>query len=328
MTLRIGVVGAGTHGARYLRHARDDVDGLAPVALCRRDREAGQALARALGCRWYGAARELIEAPDVDAVVIATPPATHFPHAAAALAAGKPVLLEKPMTGTLAEARMLARLAAQPGAPPLMVAQTLRWNPVLRRAKEIWPELGPVHLIRLAQRLEPTQLAWQRNPDETVGGSVLLTGVHIFDLARWLSGEEFATVASRQRRVLNPVVEDLFLAHAETTAGTWVSLEVSKYTRSRAAWLEAVGERGQLQADYLAGGLCWRRRGEETVEAVAARVPTLPAVLAAWRDAIVGGTRVPVTVTDGLRTLEVTEACYRSATAGGSVVPLADLRPE
>jgi len=37
MTLNVGVVGAGTHGARYLRHLAGDVPGLAPVALCRRD---------------------------------------------------------------------------------------------------------------------------------------------------------------------------------------------------------------------------------------------------------------------------------------------------
>lgn len=215
------------------------------------------------------------------------------------------------MTGTLAEARELAAAASQPTA--VMVAQTLRWNPVLVRARELWSELGRVHLVRLAQRLAPTTLAWQRQRDETVGGSVLLTGVHLFDLVRWLTGREVVQVESRQRQVLNPVVEDLFLARAELDDGAWASFEVSKYTQSRAGWLEAVGERGQLAVDYFEGGLVLRRDREEHREQIDARVPTLPPALAAWRDALDAGGPMPVTVVDGLRTLEIVAACYESA---------------
>jgi len=312
MTLRVGVVGAGTHGVRYLRHLLQDVPGLAPVALCRRDAGAGNELAASLGIPWFPSGDALIDHPDVDAVIVVTPPASHFPLAARALAAGKPVLVEKPMTGTLAEARELAALASRPDVPALMIAQPLRWNPVLQRARELWPRLGRVHLVRVAQRLAPTSLGWQRDRRETVGGSVLLTGVHLFDLVRWLTGREFVRVDSRQRQVANPVVEDLFLARAELDDGCWVSCEVSKFTQSRAAWLEAVGEAGQLWADYLAGGLVLRCGREEIREEIDARAPTLPAVLAAWRDALAGRGGMPVTARDGLRTLEMVDACYRS----------------
>jgi predicted dehydrogenase len=320
MTLRIGIVGAGIHGTRYLRHAANDVEGLRVVALCRRDRAVGEALAAAHGCRYVPDGHALIADAEVDAVVVTTPPSSHFTFARAALAAGKAVLVEKPVTGTLAEARRLVAVAGAAGAPPLMVAQTLRWNPVLSRARELWPLLGRVHLIRLAQRLAPTSLTWQQQEAETVGGSVLLTGVHIFDLARWLSGREFVAVASRQRRVLNPVVEDLFLARGELDDGCWVSLEVSKYTDSRAGWMEAVGEAGQLHVDYLDGTLRLRRGREETIEHLDAAAPTLPAVLAVWRDVALRRAVVPVTAVDGLRTLEVADACYRSDAADGAAV--------
>lgn len=320
MTLRIGIVGAGTHGARYVRHATEDVAEMVVTAVCRRDRAAGEALAATWGCRYLADGHALIADAEVDAVVVTTPPSSHFTFARAALAAGKPVLLEKPATGTLAEARRLVAVAGAAGAPPLMVAQTLRWNPVLARVRALWPRLGRVHLIRLAQRLAPTDLGWQRQESQTVGGSVLLTGVHIFDLARWLSGREFVTVASRQRQVLNPVVEDLFLARGELDDGCWVSLEVSKYTDSRAGWLEAVGEAGQLHADYLEGTLRLRVGREEIVERIDAAVPTLPAVLTAWRDAALRRGPVLVTAGDGLRSLEVVDACYRSDAAGGAMV--------
>ncbi len=102
------------------------------------------------------------------------------------------------MTGSLDEAERLAGLAAA-AKQPVMIAHSLRWNPVLLRIRELWPRLGQVRLIRLAQRLAPTELAWQRDVSQTVGGSVLLTGVHIFDLTRWLSGAEFDQLVSPDR---------------------------------------------------------------------------------------------------------------------------------
>ena len=194
-----------------------------------------------------------------------------------------------------------------------MVAQTLRWNPVLRRARELWPRLGRVHHVRLAQRLEPTRLAWQRDPAQTVGGSVLLTGVHVFDLARWLTGHEVVRVDSRQWQVQNPVVEDFFLCRAELDDGCQVGFEVSKYTRSRACWLEAVGVAGQLWVDYQTGDLLLRQGRAEMRESWPGPAPTPRGVLAPWRHASPGTAAVPVTVTDGLRTLEIVAACYASA---------------
>ncbi len=315
--LRLGVLGAGVHGGRYLRHALTDVPGLRPTVLCRRDRAAGEALARETGVRYAADAADLIGADDVDGVLVATPPSSHLELARAVLAAGKPLLLEKPFTANLDEARALARLdadATSRGVPPLMLAQTLRWNPVLRRARQLWPTLGPVRLMRLAQRLEPTSLAWQREPTVAGGGSVLLTGVHLFDLARFLTGREVVAVDSRQRNWRNPACEDLFLARAELDDGTLVSFEVSKFGRTRGGLLEAVGEEGQLLADYQFGGLRLVRGREVTREEVSADHPTLPLVLRDWLACARDSRRPapPVTARDGLRSLEIVAACYRS----------------
>jgi predicted dehydrogenase len=319
MTFRVGIIGAGAHGARYLRHAGADVPGMSAVALFRRDQEAAARLAEESNCRSHRSADDLIADPQVDGVIISTPPSSHFPLARAVLEAGKPLLLEKPFTATLEQAGQLAELDRQAPAPPLMVAQTLRWNPVILKVKELWERLGKVHLVRLAQRLEPTSLSWQRDPAVTVGGSVLLTGVHLFDTARFLTGAEFEEIDSRQAAVMNPVVEDLFLARAVMSGGCWASLEVSKYTASRAAWLEAVGEEGQIFADYLKGGVVLRRGPHEEFFDVSARVPTLPQVLSAWMAAVTGGTAMPVGAADGLATMEVVDACYRSAALNQAV---------
>ena len=318
MDFRLGVIGAGAHGERYVRHAGNDVPGMAVTALCRRTENEGRQMAERFGCRYHAAPEDLIRDPDVDGVVICTPPSSHFALAAAVIAAGKPLLLEKPMTGTLEEAEQLAALDKE-AQHPLMLAQALRWNPVILKVRELLPLLGRIHLVRLAQRLAPTSLAWQRNVAETVGGSVLLTGVHIFDLARYLTGSEFVTVDSRQALIKNPVVEDLFLARAAMSDGCRVSLEVSKYTQSRACWLELVGEEGQIMADYLDGGIILRRGRDEERFDVSATLPTLPPLLTDWLASIRGDTPVPVTCADGLATLKVVDACYRSHAARSEV---------
>ncbi len=309
MTFRIGVIGAGAHGTRYLRHAQQDVPGMTPTVFCRRDLSAGTELALDLGCRHLTDAQELIESPDVDGVVICTPPSTHFAYAKAVLAVGKPLLLEKPITATYAEATELMALA---GNTPVMAAHTLRWNPVIQKVKQLWPELGKIHLVRLAQRLEPTQLKWQRNIEETVGGSVLLTGVHLFDLVRHLTGVEFSSVDSRQNQILNPVVEDFFMTQGRLQDGCWVSMEVSKYTQSRACWLEAVGEDGQIFADYLNGGITLRTNHKEQKFDTSAQAPTLPLVLKDWLASIEKKVPCPVTLHDGLATMQIVDACYES----------------
>ena len=316
MDYRIGVVGAGTHGTRYLRHALNDVPGLTATALQRRTVPKGEELARELDLRFHSQAAALIDDDQVDGVIVTTPPGSHHELARQVMAAGKPLLLEKPMTGTLAEAE---DLAAHPASGTMMVAQTLRWNPVIRKVKELWPRLGRVHHVRAAQRLEPTKLAWQRNPAETVTGSVLLTGVHIFDTVRYLTGQEFREVDSRQQNILNPEAEDIFLARARLDDGCWVSMEVSKYTQSRACWLEAVGEEGQLFADYLHQGIILRQGTHQEECDVSARVPTLPLVLTDWLAVIKGDRECPVSAEDGLATMRIVDACYRSAAEERSI---------
>lgn len=316
MDLRVGILGAGVHGARYARHVVEDVPGLELVAVCRRDAAAAAALADRWGCAAETDAAALLDRPGLDGVIIATPPSSHVPLALAARERGLGVLLEKPMAGTLAEARALAGHAAPPGTPPLLLAQTLRWNPVLRRVKELWPTLGRVRYVRVSQRLEPTTLAWQRDPAQTVGGSVLLTGVHLIDTVRFLSGGEIVRVDCRTERHANPVVEDFFHAVGRLDDGAHVSLEVSKFGRFRGCLLEAVGDEGQVWAEYYRGGVRVNRGGEVVAEDLSAAAPTLPAVLAAWREVLGGEAPPPVDAADGVRIQAVVHACYESAARG------------
>jgi predicted dehydrogenase len=314
--LRVGIIGLGAHGRRYVKHVMDDVPDMRLVAVCRRDRVEGERVASAAGVRFVQDAAELIAAPDVDAVIIVTPPPSHLPLARAALEAGKPVVLEKPLTHTLAEARELARVVERTRVP-LLLAQTLRYNVALQVARDALPRIGPLRSVTASQRLPKTGLEWQNAPAGAPLGAVLNTGVHLFDLVRWMLGAELASVFCTARCIENPHHEDVFKVQA-TLRGSdvLVALEVAKATQSRSSNLELVGEHGQLWVDYQTDAVTLVAGNQRTTLREPGVVYTIPLLLQDFARRVASAKSMPITARDGVRTLEVVDACYRSATSG------------
>jgi predicted dehydrogenase len=114
-TVGIGVIGLGHWGPNHVR-VFSQVRGAEVVAAADPSDDRRRHLAHLYrGLTLVADPLEVLNRPDVDAVVIATPARTHFELAAAALGAGKHVLLEKPMCTTLADAQRLHALAARAG---------------------------------------------------------------------------------------------------------------------------------------------------------------------------------------------------------------------
>jgi predicted dehydrogenase len=324
--IRIGLAGAGLHGTRYARHIVRDVSEARLIALTRRDAAAGRAQATELGCDYESGVDELVARPDIDAVVVVTPPIAHFHTTIAALKAGKAVLIEKPMVANVHEAEELRQAVERTGLP-LMVAQTLRYNTVLRTVRERLGELGQVVQVRMAQRLEPSPLAWQRAHQAADAGSILLTGVHMFDAVRWMFDDEVVEVFCRARQVQNPSHEDFFAASIVLArTGIHADLEISSFTQSRSCRIEIVGEYGQFLGDYWNHRLFYASGRDEHIEPLPAEVLTVEATLRDFCQRLISGEAMPITVVDGLRTVEIAEACYASARAD-SVITLAAAAP-
>lgn len=317
-----GVVGAGAHGVRYLNHlARGDVPSARAIALWRRDGVAARELAGRFGVQVAPHWRDLIADPRVDALVVATPPGAHPEAILAAVEAGKPVLTEKPLAATLNQALALA--AALPEGARVMVAQTLRWTPALLEARARLGALGEIHRVRIAQRLEPSPLAWQRDPAMAGGGSVTLTGVHGFDLLRWLIGVDPERVSARTRSLLGHPFENLFDARFEYAERPLIaSCEVAKTSASRSGVVELVGTQGQIWVDWLAGRVEWLGGRQRRVIAEPGDQPSIPPTLAAFCRWVHDGGACPVPVSDGIATLRMADACYRSDRLGGAPVAL------
>lgn len=319
--LRIGLLGCGVHGERYLRHLLADVDGAQPVLFYRRDRGESERIEREYSVPRAASAEALLDSPEVDALLILTPPGEHLHPLRHFIDLGKPVLVEKPVLARWSDAPELSGL----DAPMVMVAQSLRYTPVLQRIRHRLPELGQVHRIRAAQRLQPSPLEWQRSPEISGGGSITLTGVHLFDLLRWFVGRTPDAVLCRMQKLLEHPLENSFDACFEYEAEQILAAtEVSKFGESRLGFLELIGTGGQLLVDYLQG-VAWRVAGNRW-EAFEDTGPahTLIGVLEDFVRLARGEIPTPISLRDGMENVRMAEACYRSH-HGGRRVLLADL---
>jgi predicted dehydrogenase len=316
MALRFGLIGLGTHGRRYAAHLLREVPGARLEAVCRRNREEGSAWAAAHGVRYFQDYRALLADPAVEAVAVVTTPNLHLEIAREAARVDKHLLLEKPLSVDGPSAARLVEAVA-PMRATVMVAQTLRWNSVVRTLRAHIGEIEPLHAVSLSQRMEPSSHAWQRERAVAGGGNILHTGIHLFDLLRYFTGDEVEQVSCRTQRVLNPELEDAFAAVMNLRrSGASALVESSKATRSRSARIELVGQKGQLVGDHVHG---YARRivGYEVVDlAPPPPVFTVKEALGDFVRTIQRGAEPPVTAEDGLRAVELADACYRSAEKG------------
>jgi len=314
--LRFGLIGLGAHGMRYAAHLLKDVPGARLEAVCRRDRGQGEAWARAKGVGFFPNYDALIESAGIDAVAVVTTPNLQADIAGKAARRGLHLILEKPLSVNAEDAARLVKSVSGCGVT-VMVAQTLRWNAVVRTLLAGVPEIAPLHMLRLSQRMEAQAHPWQREGEIAGGGNILHTGIHLFDLIRFFTGEEVARVSCEMRSIRNPNLEDAFTAlmHLEGS-GTQVLVDSSKATRSRSGRIELVGEGGQLVGDHV-HGYAKRISGYKTVDlAPPPSVFTVREALCDFVSALERGAPPPVTPLDGLRAVEIADACYRSAGEG------------
>ncbi|GAA1114692.1 Gfo/Idh/MocA family protein [Nesterenkonia jeotgali] len=170
-----------------------------------RDAQRSKQAAQRLG--WVESAtdwRRVLERKDVDLVDICTPGDTHAEIAEAALAAGKHVLVEKPMANSVAEAQRMTEAAALARARGIhaMVGFTYRRVPALKLAQELISEgrIGEVRQVR-AQYLqdwlgdETAPLSWRLDKTRAGSGALGDIGAHIVDLTYFLTGQRFAGVS-------------------------------------------------------------------------------------------------------------------------------------
>ena len=317
-SIGLGVIGMGRHGSRYVKHLLEGVPGCHLAAVSRRDEAAGRAFAERHGVPFLADWRELVTRPEVEAVVAVTPPGLNREICLAAARAGKPMLIEKPLSLTVAEGREMVGAARIAGVA-LMTAQTLRFTPVLERLRATLPLIGPLEYLCLVMRAERPPHHWLDDPAQAGGGVLLEIGIHLLDLIRYLTGEEAVEAAGEMLQRHTTRVEDLAQVRFRLASGLPCYVEVSRVSGGRVCRVEAVGQAGQLIAD-VDRSLLTRIVGRTIVaaESVPDR-PTVVMVLEAFARSLIAGTPAPVSGEDGLRAVAMAEACYRAAREGRPV---------
>ncbi|HUY26349.1 MAG TPA: Gfo/Idh/MocA family oxidoreductase [Candidatus Binataceae bacterium] len=274
------------------------------------------------------------EAPD--AVVILTPNHLHYEYTVAALAAGAHVLCEKPMAPNPADARRMVDTARGAGRV-LMVAMQRRYGALEAAVKRALDSgaIGTPHFIRARlshggpHEWAPGQ-AWFTTPGQAGGGAMLDLGVHIADLAIWYLGAVEA-VDGQLATLGKPLeVEDTGVAILRFSSGALGVLEASWSSTPGLSALEIYGAEGRVMIGYPRNDVSILRAdgaeapGFTRAEIMAAFDPRdllapFRALAANFAAAIAGRAAPHPDGADGLRAVEVIDACYRSARTGARV---------
>ena len=325
--IRFGIAGFGLHAVRRLMPGFALAQNCKVVALSRRDAQKASESARQYGIQHvFTSTAELCRCPEVDAVLGTTPNACHLQDVLAAVAAGKPVLCEKPMGMDADECRQMVEAARHAGVL-LGVAQCFRFEestarfrervaagdigrPILARAEFSYPGLGHAR-------------NWLYNRSIAGGGPIADVGVHCIDALRYILQDEPRRVTALGRRdEQSGGVEAAAALTLEFQRGTLATVLVSVRAHYRTP-LEIVGDAGALRADDALNverpiKLELWRAGQRIAEETVSNQLAYARQVDSFAVAVEGRKVFPVPGQEGWQNQIVLDAAYRSLSSGKS----------
>ena len=320
MTLRVGVIGAGMIGEEHVRRLTGTLAGAEVVAVSDVDTGRAEAVAAlAPAARVLGTGEQVIGDGAVDAVLVASSGPTHEPYVLAAIAAGKPVLCEKPLATTREACERILDAETAAGRRLVQVGFMRRYDPAFRALKTTVDSgaIGPPLLLHCAHRNASVP------PTYTDDMMVNDSAVHEIDAARWLLGEEVGSVRVLEPRRSSRAPErlrDPLLLVLESTGGVLVDVELSvSVGYGYDIRCEVVGESGTaalppegqvlVARDGLRGSPVphdWRDRFARAYEIE----------LQAWLDASAAGGCTGPSAWDGYAAAVVAQTCLAAPRTG------------
>lgn len=225
-SLRVGLIGLGKIGRVHWNHSKL-ISGIQVTAIAEIMSLAGEEFPPEI--RMVEDWTEIVEDPEIDAVVISLPHVLHARCAEAALRNGKHVFLEKPLATSLQDAQELVECARATDRT-LMVNMTHRFYPPLQRARQLLTDgvIGDVISVRdfameIVDRAEFP--GWFFDPVVAGGGVVITSCIHLLDRVCWLLSEPLSFVGGSSRRLMpESNVEDCAEILCETPSGIPVAI--------------------------------------------------------------------------------------------------------
>ena len=327
--LKIGVVGAGAWGRNHVRTVASLAEGEL-TAVCDTDAKVRERVSRQYPAALVTAdIAALLSA--VDAVIVASPAATHAGVARQALEAGKPVLVEKPFALSVRDAEAVAEQGAQQGVP-VLAGHLLVYHPAVERLRQMVQDgdLGKVFYlyglrVNLGQVRKDENALWSFGP-------------HDVSMALYLLGEEPVRVAANGKSYLQPAIEDFVFLTMEFASGVLAHVQMSWLDPHKERKLTVVGAKKMVVFDDMEPREKLRiyDKGVDRPpeygsfgESLAIRegdifIPRIPAVeplaaeLAHFVRAAQGREPPRASAEDGVRVVRVLEAASRSLARGGA----------
>ncbi len=338
----LAVIGAGYWGPNLVRTAQATPE-LRLEWLCDLDEERAQAVLGPYTTVRATASYEAVLAdPAVHAVAVATPPASHFELVAAAIEAGKHVLVEKPLTPSFDEGRKLVDLAERNGVV-LMCDHTYCYTEAVRKIRELihGGELGDVQFvdsvrINLGLVQSDVDVLWDLAPhDLSILDFVLPPGVRPVAVAAHTSDPIDAGHACVAYLSVWLSTGAMAHVHVNWLSPTKIRTTVIGGSRRTIVWDDlnpvqrlAMYDRGvdlvparDLRPEQRRAALISYRLGDIHVPALPER-EALRGVMAEFAAAITEERPALTDGTSGLRVIALLEAASRSAESGGATVPV------
>jgi len=343
--MRVAIAGAGIgrqHAAAFAKlPERFDV-----VALCDPDVERRRAVAAEFSIRGTTSSFEDLLANDaVDVVDICTPQSLHFGQAMAALAAGRHVICEKPVVGSLADcdALMAAERASQRRVMPVF---QYRFGVGLQKLLHL-VECGVTgkHFLSTAETTWRRgaayfATAWRGNLSQAMGGCLLTQAIHAHDALTITLGDVRKVYAATATRV-NPVqTEDCAAATLTFADGSLATLAVTlgsadDTSRLRFHFEQLTAQSSLAPYTMTAEPWTWIPANDAAASRIAdaladfrPRAEGFAGQFERFHDALTNGGAMPVTLADARTSLELLTALYHSAATGSAVeLPIAAMHP-
>lgn len=336
--LTVAIVGGGIGRSHIVEGYEPNADRFKVLAICDLDPGRMNGLADEFGIeRRTPDFDDLLKMDDLDIIDICTPPMVHYPMIMAALRAGKHVICEKPLVGSLREIdEVIAE--ERKSAGKLMPVFQYRFGNGIQQAKAIIdaglagkPYVGTVETL-WRREADYYAVPWRGKWKTELGGVLMGHAIHPHDMFCYLMGplkSLFGRVATR----VNPIeVEDCISASVELESGALGSFTASLGSADEITRIRLAFENVTIESDhapYNPGAAEWKilPRNDKTRDAIAALLKDWPDVpprfttqMARFYDTLTAGAPLPVTTADSRRALEIVTAFYHSSRTHQEVV--------
>ncbi|EPC02046.1 hypothetical protein L861_20550 [Litchfieldella anticariensis FP35 = DSM 16096] len=227
MTLKIGVIGTGAIGKEHIHRITHKLKGAQVVAVSDVNLEQARAVVEGenLQAKVYERGVDVINASDVDALIVTSWGPTHEEFVLASIAAGKPVFCEKPLAVTAEGCRQIVDAEMAAGRKLVQVGFMRRFDQSYRQLKQVLTAntIGAPLILNCSHR-NP------QSPSSDFSGDMALTDscVHEFDVLRWLLDDDYVSaqvIQPRKTRLCDAELQDPHVILLRTRQGIHISIE-------------------------------------------------------------------------------------------------------